>query len=166
MNMENNAQFTPPPNSSQSDPRINRLIAELEKNWNQYQLDKHVVDQLASCPTLPEELVRTLKETTLKRLEGNVSKSMTTYMETPPFSGTGTGGGTAFSSPRVKKLCRVDYDKMLAGVCGGIGEYLNLDSTVVRLLFVIGTFFYLFGLIAYIVLLILLPVKMSPQEEI
>lgn len=164
MNMENNAQFTPPPNSPQSDPRIDRLIAELEKNWNQYQLDKRVVDQLVSCPTLPEELVRILKESALKRLEGNVSKSMTTYMETPSFSGT--GGGTAFSLPRVKKLCRVDYDKMLAGVCGGIGEYLNLDSTIVRLLFVIGTFFYLFGLIAYIVLLILLPVKMSPQEEI
>ncbi len=165
MNMENNAQNTPPPNPPQSDPRIDRLVAELEKNWNQYQLDKRVVDQLSSCPTLPEELVRTLKETALKRLEENVSKSMTTYMETPSFTGTGLGGNTAFSSSKVKKLCRVDYDKMLAGVCGGIGEYLNLDSSIVRLVFVIGTFVYLIGLIAYVVLAILLPVKMSPQED-
>ena len=33
-----------------------------------------------------------------------------------------------------KRLYRSDTDKMLLGVCGGIGEYLNVDSTVIRLL--------------------------------
>jgi len=37
----------------------------------------------------------------------------------------------------VKKLYRSSHDRMLAGVCGGLAEYLNIDPTVVRLLFVL-----------------------------
>ncbi|MBN2329475.1 MAG: PspC domain-containing protein [Candidatus Omnitrophica bacterium] len=67
--------------------------------------------------------------------------------------------------PSAKKLCRTDYDKMLAGVCGGVGEYFNIDSSIVRLIFVISSFVYLIGVVAYIVLTILLPVKLTPEEE-
>ena len=38
-----------------------------------------------------------------------------------------------------KKLYRSDTDKMLCGVCGGIGEYFNVDSTIIRLLFALLT---------------------------
>ena len=47
---------------------------------------------------------------------------------------------------------------MLCGVCGGIGEYLNLDPTVIRILWVVlsicglGT-----GIIAYIIAAIIIP---------
>ena len=53
-----------------------------------------------------------------------------------------------------KKLYLSDYDKKLAGVCGGIAEYLNVDSTLIRLIwavmtvitgFVGGLVLYLFG---------------------
>lgn len=37
----------------------------------------------------------------------------------------------------MKKLYKSDYDRKLCGVCGGIAEYLNIDATVVRLVFVI-----------------------------
>ena len=37
----------------------------------------------------------------------------------------------------VKKLYRSSNDRMLAGVCGGLAEYFNIDPTVVRLLFVL-----------------------------
>ncbi len=36
----------------------------------------------------------------------------------------------------VKRLFRSREDRMVAGVCGGLAEYVNLDPTVVRLLFV------------------------------
>ncbi len=36
----------------------------------------------------------------------------------------------------VKRLFRSREDRMVAGVCGGLAEYTNLDPTVVRLLFV------------------------------
>ena len=38
-----------------------------------------------------------------------------------------------------KKLMLSNTDKKMMGVCGGIGEYLGVDPTVVRVLWVIGT---------------------------
>ena len=57
-----------------------------------------------------------------------------------------------------KKLRRSLTDKKLSGVCGGVAEYLGIDSTLVRLvwaaltLFACGT-----GIIAYIVAAIIIP---------
>jgi len=38
---------------------------------------------------------------------------------------------------KVKKLYRSKKDRMLAGVCGGIGEYFGIDSTLIRILWVL-----------------------------
>lgn len=40
-----------------------------------------------------------------------------------------------------KKLYRPIDDRMLAGVCGGLGLYFNIDSTLIRLAAAIGIFF-------------------------
>ena len=37
----------------------------------------------------------------------------------------------------MRKLYRSTKDSMIAGVCGGLGKYFNMDSTLIRLLFVI-----------------------------
>jgi phage shock protein PspC (stress-responsive transcriptional regulator) len=57
------------------------------------------------------------------------------------------------------KLYRNRDDRKIGGVCGGIAEYFQIDSTLVRILFVIGTFFYLAGGLIYLVLLIALSEK-------
>lgn len=36
-----------------------------------------------------------------------------------------------------KKLYLSDHDKKISGVCGGLGEYLNIDSTIIRLIWII-----------------------------
>lgn len=36
-----------------------------------------------------------------------------------------------------KKLYLSDHDRKISGVCGGLGEYLNIDSTIIRLIWVI-----------------------------
>ncbi len=58
----------------------------------------------------------------------------------------------------VKTLTRSKSNRMIAGVCAGLADYLNLDPTVVRLLFVLG-FFALHGglLLAYIIMAIVTP---------
>ena len=58
-----------------------------------------------------------------------------------------------------KKLYRVEEGKMLAGVCKGIAEYFNLDVTLVRLIWAIGSIFVGAGLLAYIIALIVMPKK-------
>jgi phage shock protein PspC (stress-responsive transcriptional regulator) len=58
----------------------------------------------------------------------------------------------------VKALNRSKSNRMIAGVCAGLADYLNMDPTVVRLLFVLG-FFGLHGgiLIAYLIMAIVTP---------
>ena len=57
-----------------------------------------------------------------------------------------------------KKLLRSE-NRMLAGVCAGIGEYMNIDPTVVRVLFAALTLFSAAfpGVILYILLILLIP---------
>jgi phage shock protein C len=55
-------------------------------------------------------------------------------------------------------LHRSATDAVLAGVCGGIAEYLSVDSSLVRLGFVVATLWGGIGVLAYIVLAIVLPV--------
>ena len=56
-----------------------------------------------------------------------------------------------------KKLYRSRENRMLGGICGGIGEYLNVDPTVVRLLWVLFTFVGASGLLAYLICLVIIP---------
>ena len=57
-----------------------------------------------------------------------------------------------------KKLYRSKTNKMLAGVCGGLGEYTNLDPTIVRLIAVLiglsGA-----GLVSYLFCAVIIPEK-------
>ena len=57
-----------------------------------------------------------------------------------------------------KKLLRSKKERMIGGVCGGLGNYLNIDPTIVRLIFVLS-FFFLFqsSLLIYLLLLIIIP---------
>ncbi|MBK8619889.1 MAG: PspC domain-containing protein [Anaerolineales bacterium] len=63
-----------------------------------------------------------------------------------------------------KTLTRSKSDRMIAGVCAGLADYLNIDPTVVRLLFVLG--FFLAGpgiVIAYLIMAIVTPETSLPQ---
>jgi len=62
-----------------------------------------------------------------------------------------------------KKLYLSNKDKKLGGVCGGIAEYFDIDSTLVRLLFVLFLVIGGSGLLAYIIAWILMPKR--PEEE-
>ncbi|MBI3163721.1 MAG: PspC domain-containing protein [Anaerolineales bacterium] len=57
-----------------------------------------------------------------------------------------------------KTLTRSKSNRMIAGVCAGLGDYLNIDPTVIRLLFVLG-FFTFNGamLIVYLIMAIVTP---------
>ncbi len=59
-----------------------------------------------------------------------------------------------------KKLTR-SANKMLAGVCGGIAEYFDIDPTLVRILYAVLSFFSAAfpGLILYIIMMFIMPEK-------
>lgn len=56
-----------------------------------------------------------------------------------------------------KKLYRSRSDRRLAGVCGGLAAYFNIDATLIRLLFILGLLFVGGTLLAYIILMIVIP---------
>ncbi|QQS37872.1 MAG: PspC domain-containing protein [Ignavibacteriales bacterium] len=56
-----------------------------------------------------------------------------------------------------KKLYRSYKDKMLGGVAGGIGEYFEIDSTIIRIIFLVTLFMGGTGIIAYLILWVLVP---------
>jgi phage shock protein C len=56
-----------------------------------------------------------------------------------------------------KKLYRRRSDRMVAGVCGGIADYFNLDVTLIRVLFVVLAVMGGAGLVVYLAMWILVP---------
>lgn len=56
-----------------------------------------------------------------------------------------------------KRLYRAKDDRMIAGVCAGIGHYFDIDPTLVRLIWVFLFFGAGFGLVAYIICIIIIP---------
>lgn len=56
-----------------------------------------------------------------------------------------------------KKLYKSSADKKIAGVCGGIAEYFNIDSTLVRLGWVVFCALGGSGLLAYIIAALIMP---------
>jgi len=81
--------------------------------------------------------------------------------EQPPQPGPqGSQGQPSQPAPATppKRLLRSKSDRMLGGVCGGVAAYLGIDSTLLRILVVVGTVIG-FGslLLAYIIGWILIP---------
>ncbi len=57
-----------------------------------------------------------------------------------------------------KRLMRSSTDRKIAGVCGGLADYFDMDSTIIRVLWLIAVLCFGTGLLAYIILWIVLPV--------
>jgi phage shock protein C len=58
---------------------------------------------------------------------------------------------------QVKRLYRSGKNRILGGVCGGLGEYFNVDPVIIRLLWVLFSFAYGTGVLAYIIAWIIIP---------
>ena len=56
-----------------------------------------------------------------------------------------------------KRLYRIENGKMLAGVCGGIAEYFNVDPTLIRLGWVVFCALGGSGILAYIIAALIIP---------
>jgi phage shock protein C len=56
-----------------------------------------------------------------------------------------------------KRIKRSNTDKMLAGVCGGLAKYFDIDSTLVRLAFAFAAIFAGTGVLIYLVMWIIVP---------
>ncbi|MDZ7844255.1 MAG: PspC domain-containing protein [Anaerolineales bacterium] len=70
-------------------------------------------------------------------------------------------------SEEIKKLYRSREDRMIAGVCGGLGDYFNLDPTLFRLAFVLGFFSTASGMFwVYLIMMIVVPEEVPASEDV
>jgi len=58
-----------------------------------------------------------------------------------------------------KKLYKLRRERMIAGVCGGVAEYFNIDPNIVRVIWLVAGICAGAGAIAYLVCALLLPEK-------
>ena len=58
-----------------------------------------------------------------------------------------------------KRLYRIENGKQIAGVCGGIAEYFDIDPTLVRIAWIILAFCAGGGVLAYIIAALIMPSK-------
>jgi phage shock protein PspC (stress-responsive transcriptional regulator) len=81
-------------------------------------------------------------------------------------AGGAAGHGSSRAEPRPKRLVRIPEGGMVAGVCNGLGAYLDIDVTLIRIGFVIvvlvtkGA-----GIIGYIIAMFVIPEAQTPEER-
>jgi phage shock protein C len=70
-----------------------------------------------------------------------------------------------YHSSRFQGIYRSETSKVIAGVAGGLGEYFNVDPTIIRIIFILLTVFGGSGLIIYIILWLIIPSKSNTAED-
>jgi len=58
-----------------------------------------------------------------------------------------------------KRLYRSRSDRMILGICGGMGEYFDVDPTLVRVIAALSLLLGLSGVLVYLVLAVVIPVE-------
>ena len=83
------------------------------------------------------------------------------------YSGAaGAAYGAGAEEQRVpKKLFRDSDDKMIGGVCSGLGFYLGADLVLVRVLFLIALLFGTLGFWVYLIIWIVAPLAVNPVQK-
>jgi phage shock protein C len=71
---------------------------------------------------------------------------------------TGQGEGSTYFTSILKQIYRSRDNRMIAGVCGGLGEYFKIDPSIVRLLWIFAAFASAgLGVLIYVILIFVFP---------
>lgn len=77
-----------------------------------------------------------------------------------------TGTSNDSNKAKSKRIFRDEDDKVIGGVCAGIGHYFGVDRIWIRILFLVAFFVWGFGFIPYIILWIVIPKAKTTAEKL
>lgn len=156
-----------PPNLNRETPEIDRLAKELDQCWQAYQRVKEAADVISRRAGVHPSLVESMQKAAAQQFTDEIYDAVHRFYfgEEPepapqPEAAEAKAGEDMEAKPKVRKIYRVKDDKMVAGICGGLAKYFEIDSSIIRVGFVLASIFYGAGIIAYVVLLLILQ-----QEE-
>ncbi|WP_048137889.1 MULTISPECIES: PspC domain-containing protein [unclassified Methanosarcina] len=152
-----------------------------EKSWEKPEKTMEETEKEASIEPLPQERIEP-KESDFKApgeletgyTEKSWEKPEKTMEETKEEARTESGERTSEEKEETKEEKRTVYkmekrltksksDRMLFGVCSGLGKYFGIDPTFVRLVFVLLALIDGIGIVIYIILAIIMPSEESVQ---
>jgi phage shock protein C len=93
-------------------------------------------------------------------------RDITEYSNFCYYCGARQNAAPAPGIPYVqKRLTRSATNHKIAGVCGGLADYMDIDPTILRLIVVLITFFtgFVLGIVAYLVAWMVIPI--APEVE-
>jgi phage shock protein PspC (stress-responsive transcriptional regulator) len=169
---------------------MQKVIA-INLNGNAYQIDEPGYEalyaylaeagaRLEGNPDAPEiigDLERAVAEKCLRYLGRGKTVVSTAEMEQilreigpvdgGPASAGSPAGGVRYSpappwGPR--RLYQIREGAMVSGVCNGLGAYFNIDPLFFRIAFVLATLFHGVGILAYLVLMVIVPYAKTSEE--
>ena len=97
----------------------------------------------------------------LWRRDPDVPSNQNPPLATSPVEKPAIDSPSAYRGSVPRRLMRLEQGKKLAGVCTGLGDYLNIDVTIIRLLFIAAIFAGGAGIILYLIMWLIVPVKRS-----
>jgi len=153
------------------DQAARRLEGNPDKDEIITDIEQAIADKFRALLGAHKTVVSTREVTGVITEMGPVEGSPT---ETAEQEKSATGGAPAGAAdagrgdqagPMPRRLYRIPEGAMLAGVCNGVAAYLNLDVTIVRLLFTLLTFLWGAGALVYLVMAVIVPEARTPAEK-
>ena len=159
-----------------------QLVQELEECYQAYQKVKEKTDAMAAEGGVSPELIESMKRAAEQHLKDCIQERMMRHtsgnsapkaeappkQEEPPQPDeqpTEETNQKTESNPKhtIKKLYRSTGDSKFAGICGGLAEYFEVDSNIIRIIFVVSAIpwppFFSIGIFTYLALLLILSEK-------
>lgn len=69
------------------------------------------------------------------------------------------------ASKKLQKLYRSEKNKVIAGICGGLGDFFDIDPTIIRILFILISLFGGGGVFVYFILWIVIPSEKTTKKN-
>jgi phage shock protein PspC (stress-responsive transcriptional regulator) len=145
-----------------------RLEGNPDKDEILADIEQAIGDKFRSLLGVNKTVIITKEVTDIISEMGPVEDgSQSARPDTGAAAGSGGGPGAAASGgpiPTPKRLYKIREGAKVAGVCNGIAAYLDIDVTIVRVVFAVLAIGYGSGMLLYLLLMFILPEAMTPEE--